>query len=87
MSRRKTVREEIQAAVKSTEFVIGESRLEGSCTASGRRGHYFPRVGEVPMYSVDGLARRADALQATQKIVAGELQYSLASSKRERFRL
>lgn len=31
------------------------------------------RIGEIPLYSTDSLVRRAKALQATQKIVEGEL--------------
>ncbi len=31
------------------------------------------RVGEIPIYSGDGLVRRAEALQATQAIIEGEL--------------
>lgn len=37
------------------------------------RGEGLIRIGTIPAYSIDGITRRAKALQATQAIVEGEL--------------
>jgi NADH-quinone oxidoreductase subunit G len=38
-----------------------------------KNGNGLSRIGEIPIYSGDGLVRRAEALQKTQVIIEGEL--------------
>ncbi len=66
------IRDEIRVTVQNTEWV--ETRISWKDVALPTPAELtLSRIGEIPLYAVDGLARRAKALQATQKIVEGEL--------------
>ena len=66
------IREEIRTAVENTEFVSAKPQWK-DVTLSVAPKTQLSRIGEVPLYAVDGLVRRAKALQATQLLVDGEL--------------
>lgn len=66
------IHEEIRAAMNANTWV--ETKInwkEVSITPLEELS--LSRIGEIPMYSIDGLVRRAKALQATQNIVEGKL--------------
>jgi NADH-quinone oxidoreductase subunit G len=66
------IREEVRAAVAGTEFKSAKTSWK-DVTIAAPQGLAISRIGEIPLYAIDGLVRRAKALQATQKIVEGEL--------------
>ena len=51
---------ELNGAIEAADAVIGEARLEAPAYGNG-----LYRIGELPMYSVDALCRRSEALQQT----------------------
>ena len=38
--------------------------------------HSITRIGEIPIYALDSLVRRAEAIASTQTIMEGECSYS-----------
>jgi NADH-quinone oxidoreductase subunit G len=48
-----------------------DSRLQGD--AKALTDTHLSRIGDIPMYSIDSLVRRSEPLQATQKIIDGDI--------------
>lgn len=66
------IREEIRSTIEKVEVMRDQISWKDVClTVPQETG--ITRVGEVPLYAIDALVRRAKALQATQKIVEGDL--------------
>ncbi len=66
------IREEVQSLIQNTEFLSSKVSWKDVALAEPKQPG-ISRVGEIPLYAVDSIVRRAKALQATQKIVEGEL--------------
>ena len=65
------VRDEVLAQCRSLE---PDNRVGGLGEVSPQAPSDWERIGGVPMYAVDGLTRRAHALQLTPDAWAGELR-------------
>jgi len=66
------IREEIRSVIQNKEFLSSKITWKDvQLTIAPKLG--ISRIGEIPLYALDGLVRRAKALQATQTIVEGEL--------------
>ncbi len=76
---------------ESAEEVLQELKLllkqspahakEFKGTKVKKPGNFLSRIGEIPIYAIDGLTRRAEALQATQSIIEGDLAAVRVHSK------
>lgn len=66
------IRHEVKSCVNEMVLTQGSSKLD-LMQSQFESNQYFSRVGEIPVYTGDSLVRRAKALQATQKIMEGEL--------------
>jgi len=66
------IRQELQTAVHNPEWMAVKTNWK-DVVLSPLEERQVSRIGEIPLYAVDPLVRRAQALQATQKIVEGEL--------------
>jgi NADH-quinone oxidoreductase subunit G len=63
--------DEVLQELKLISHSIAANKSKGS--AIKKSGTGLTRIGEIPIYAGDGLVRRAEALQATQAIIEGEL--------------
>jgi len=66
------IREEVRSTLQTVEWVAPKIAWK-DVALTPPQALAISRIGEIPLYAVDALVRRAKALQATQTIVEGEL--------------
>lgn len=63
-----TIKEELENIKQHAAVMAKHSQLNTNNPAAG-----IYRIGEIPIYSVDGYVRRSEALQSAQKIMEGDM--------------